>query len=108
MSELLQDDAEILWLVVLKVGSPPAWQPNTNYNIGDIVVPIAPQVGQENLAFQVVGFLAKSASSQPVFPLTVGNTILDNQVEWKCVDPAADPSQLKYNEYYLISQTVTV
>lgn len=108
MSEVFIEDGEILWLAVAKVGSPPAWIPNNDYKLGDIVVPIAPDVGQINLAFQCVGFLAKSNSSPPVFPLTVGQTVLDNQVEWRAVVPAADPLKLPYDRYYLIDETTTI
>lgn len=104
----LVEDGEILWLAVAKVGNPPAWAPDTNYDLGDTVVPIAPQAGQENLAFQCVGFLGKSNSSQPVFPSTVGNVVIDGQIEWKTTDPTADPLALEYDQYYLIGRTVSV
>ena len=105
---VMTTDGNILWLAIAKTGSPPAWSQNTNYEIGDVVVPTAPMVGQENLAFQCVGFLAKSSGVQPVFPVSVGQTIVDGEAEWRCVNPEADPVQLPYNRYYLITQTVTV
>ena len=108
MSENLTEDNEIIWLAITKVGSPPAWQANWRYKLGDVVVPTNPQVGQENLAFQCVGFLGKSSSVQPAFTTTVGNTTEDNQIEWRCADPDEDPLKLKYDQYYLISQSVTV
>lgn len=102
------EDSEILWLAVEKVGSPPVWAPNAVYQLGDLVVPVNPQPGQENLAFQCVGFLGQSGGSQPAFTTGIGDSILDNQIEWRAVDPNADPLRLKYDQYYLINETVTV
>lgn len=102
------EDNEVLWLAVQKVGNPPAWQPNTNYKLGDVVVPTSPQSGQENLMFQCVGFLGKAGGIAPVFPTTVGQKVADNQVEWECVNPGADPNQLEYNKYFQITQSVVV
>lgn len=100
------EDNNVLWLAVEKVGSPPAWQADTNYNIGDVVVPTSPQIGQENLAFQCVGFLGESSGSEPVFPATVGHTVDDKQIEWICQDPAQNPAALPPNTYYLINPTL--
>ena len=104
----LIEDGEILWLAITKVGNPPVWQPGANYNMGDIIVPTTPDANQLNLAFQCVGFLKKSSSSEPVFPVTANAVIISNQIEWLTVDPATNPAVLDYNQYYLISQEVVV
>lgn len=101
-------DNQILWLAVTKVGNPPAWVPQTNYQLGDVVVPTAPQVSQANLMFQVVGFLGMSGGSEPSFPVVAGNTVIDNQIQWEAVNPNLSPPALPYNEYYLIISSLTV
>jgi hypothetical protein len=108
MANTYVEDGDILWLAINKVGNPPVWQQGTIYNIGDVVVPVNPDSGQTNLAFQCVGFLGKSAAVQPVFPTVGGNTIVDGGVIWKAVDPIANPDKLAYNEYYVIEQSVTI
>lgn len=101
-------DAQIIWLTIAKTGSPPVWQQGVNYRRGDIVVPTVILPGQENIAFQCVGFRGKSGVTQPVFPLSTGQIVEDGDIEWKTVNPEANPLQLSYDQYYLIDQTVTV
>lgn len=102
-------DNQVLWLACTKTGSPPTWQPGTNYNLGDVVVPINPQSSQDNLMFQCVGFIGTSGGSAPSFPTQAGNLVVDNeQLQWEAVSPSGPPPTLPYNEYYVISPTLTV
>lgn len=102
-------DKNIIWTPLTKRGNPPVWTADTEYKLGDVVVPTVPQSGQENVMFQVVGFVGYSGSSTPgSLPVAAGQTVLDGEVEWKSRLASDDPTQLPYNEYYLINETVTV
>lgn len=104
-------DKDILWLEVPKSGSPPEWQPNTNYNKGDTVIPTSSFIlppGKESVMFQCVGFVGKSGITEPVFPVAIGNTVIDNNIEWICRDPLAPSVNIDWFEYYQITHTLTL
>lgn len=107
-SPLFVTDGRILWLTEQLVGSPPAWQPGYNYQLGDIVVPTSPTAQQLNLQFQCVGFIGTSGGTQPDFPGATGDTVVDNQIVWTALNPAEDPPQLPYDQYYIITPTITI
>ena len=106
--EYFVEDGHILWMARQLVGTPPAWAQGVDYPLGAVVVPTNPQPGQEALMFQVVGFLGKSGPTQPTWTTNIGDSILDFEVEWSCHDPLSDPDALAYNEYHLITETVSV
>lgn len=96
-------DRNILWLQLEKSGSPPAWEANKNYKLGDIVVPTNPTPEQENMMFQCVGFVGSSNSTQPSFPIVEGQIVIDNEIIWKAKLQNSDPEELAKDEYYIIS-----
>lgn len=102
------EDGNILWLAVTKEGSPPVWQNGFNYKQGDLVVPRFPQVGQENVMFQVVGFVGKSGAVEPTFPITEFAKVIDSGIEWRAITKSASPPQLEPSEYFLTTETITV
>ena len=107
-AESFIDDNQILWLMVAKEGTPPAWSSNTEYSIGDVVVPSSIQTGQENIAFQMVAFIGQSGSSEPTWPTAFGSTVIDNGVVWVARNPLNSPESPNAEEYYLINETVTL
>jgi hypothetical protein len=102
------DDNQILWLMVAKEGTPPAWSSNTEYEIGDSVIPTSIQTGQEEIMFQFVAFIGKSGDSEPTFPSSFGDEVLDNEVVWIARNTSDGPESPRENEYYLINETVVL
>lgn len=107
-SESFTDDNQILWLMIEKVGTPNAWQQDTVYEIGDVVIPSNVQSGQENIAFQAVAYIGKTSNSQPSFPTSLGNSVIDGGVVWVARGKEAAPISPNLTEYYLINQTVSL
>lgn len=103
-----EEDNQILWLMVNKVGTPTAWSSNTVYAIGDTVVPNTPSAGQVNMMWQAVSATGKTDGVEPTFPTAFGSTIIDNEVTWIARSPTASPESPADNEYYLITETISV
>lgn len=104
-------DREILWLEVDRSGTPAEWSPNTNYKLGDTVIPRSTYLlppGKELIMFQCVGFIGKSDTTPPVFPTNVGGTVVDNNIEWVCRDPNAELVGIDWYEYYETIHTLTL
>lgn len=101
-------DNQILWLMVEKEGTPSAWSDNTQYQLGDFVIPTTVQSGQENIMFQAVALIGKSGSVEPTFPTSFGSTVLDNEILWTARNPDGSPETGLEEEYYLINETVTI
>lgn len=112
-SQSFTEDNQILWLMVAKSGTPPTWQGDNTYSIGDVVVPTSVQTGQENVMWQAVAIMGRTGSSEPTFPTAFGGTVIDNEVEWAARNKATgltvvSPESPNDNEYYLINENVTV
>lgn len=113
-SQSFTDDNQIVWLMVSKNGTPPVWSSDTQYEIGDAVIPTSVQAGQEDIMFQMVAITGKSGGVEPVFPTNFGDTIIDNGVVWEArtqFNPdgtSASPDSPNDNEYFLISEDVVV
>lgn len=101
-------DGEILWLRLLREGSPDAWESGTNYKIGDLVIPSVSDPNTDPFMFQCVGFLRLSGSSEPSFNLLPGEKTVDGDVEWTARDKNSARPKLQFNEYFLIEESVTV
>jgi len=102
------DDNQILWLMIEKSGTPSAWSSNTLYENGDTVIPTIVDSGQVNIMFQMVAFIGKSGNSGPIFPISFGETVIDGHVEWVTRTKTDSPESPLSNEYYLISEDITV
>ncbi len=102
------DDENLLWKGLEKVGSPDRWEPSKTYQTGDLVVPRVIQAGQENIMFQCIGYIGRASPTAPVFSLGVNTLVDDNNIEWKTRLPTDDPEALKKNEFYFITETVTL
>jgi hypothetical protein len=106
-------DSDLVWLARTLFGSPTTWAPGTNYQLGDTVIPTPTFYTNNpsfptNLMFQLVAFVGKSSGLQPSFPLTVGNTVNDNQIQWLAINSNANPPALPFDQYYVISPTITI
>jgi hypothetical protein len=107
MAAVFIQDGNLLWLMVEKVGSPLVWNGGTNYEQGDVVIPRFPVSGQENIMFQVVGYIGSSGAAEPSFPILAGQTVEDSGIEWTARKKTDSPLQLGPNEYFEIHETVT-
>lgn len=104
-------DKNVLWLEVAKSGTPSEWVPNTNYRLGDTVIPRSSFIlppGKELVMFQCVGFVGKSGSTPPTLSTIVDNKIIDNSIEWVCRDPNEASVGVDWYEYYQITHTLTL
>ena len=100
-------DANLLWLKVPKIGTPPAWIPGYDYQLGDVVIPRFPVLGQEEIMFQVVGFIGSTGTTEPPFPSSSGGTVEDSGVIWTAISKDGNPPQLPPSEYFVITESVT-
>lgn len=58
---------------------PTTWAATTAYALGDFVIPATPN----NFSYECTA-AGTSAASQPTFPTTLGNTVVDGTVTWTC------------------------
>lgn len=106
--QIFTDDNQILWLMVEESGTPAAWITDTVYSSGDVVVPTTPLAGHAGIMFQMVNTIGKTGSSEPAFPISFGDTIIDNEVEWVTRNKLGSPESPLSNEYYLINENITL
>lgn len=100
----ITNDRELVWQAIEKTGTPDLWAPNTNYNIGDIVVP---DVNSE-VAYQVVAFRSLSGSTTPVFPTADNITFEDGDILWISRDRNRPLVASEWNEYIITKPAVTI
>ncbi|MHA1304356.1 MAG: right-handed parallel beta-helix repeat-containing protein [Candidatus Heimdallarchaeaceae archaeon] len=72
------------WVCVRSGQAAPTWQSEISYNIGDKVVPTS-----DNGYYYECTAAGISGSSEPAWPTTVGNTVIDGTVTWECKGTAA-------------------
>lgn len=101
-------DNQILWLRLPREGSPPKWQPNKRYKVGDVIIPVTEDSDLDQFMFQCVGFLQKSGSSEPSFNPLPGATTEDGSMVWVARDRTQARPKLNYREYQLIDETVNI
>lgn len=70
-------DNQLKWLAYNRTGTPPQWQANTYYSLGDIIQPTA----ANGLMYELV-----VVYSEPNWPTELGSTVVDNEVTWQCTD----------------------
>lgn len=102
------EDNQLLWIKAIKKGTPVTWAPHTIYNLGDSISPRAAGSEFDYLMYQCVGYMSISGSAEPVFPLVEGDEISDGTSVWKCSTPTSNPPLLNYNEYYILTDEVTI
>jgi len=102
-------DNKIMWRAIELVGSPTAWQASTAYEVGDIVVATDPSASDcVGLMFQAVSILGRSAGSQPSWPTTVNNEVIDGTILWECRKEDVSPKKLRNDRYYKIQRTISI
>jgi hypothetical protein len=102
-------DNKILWRAIELVGSPTAWQATTQYNIGDIVIATDPSASDcVGLMFQAVSILGRTAGSQPTWPITVNDEVIDGTILWECRKEDVSPKKLRNDRYYKIQRTISI
>jgi hypothetical protein len=97
-------DNELIWQAVPFTGTPSSWTTNTNYFIGDTVIPFT------NAPFlvQVVGFRSKSSNTPPVYPSFENIIFEDGDVEWISRNREQNIFQLGFNDYAIIKFNLVV
>lgn len=58
-----------------------AWQASYNYAMGNFVKPLAAENGY---VYEVTTDAGSSAGGEPVWPTTIGNTVVDGGITWTC------------------------
>ncbi len=85
-----------------------AWQPSTEYQLGDVVIPTIPNAAAYTLLS--VGSVIGGASGpiQPAWNTTLGGLTVDNLVTWQTVAVGTTdaPSLWTANKAYVIANTV--
>ncbi len=67
----------------------PAWQASTNYALGDSVRPTT----RNNFVYEATADSGSSGVSEPTWPTTPGNTVVDGGITWTCRTSRALASQ---------------
>ena len=103
------DDGRIRWASRPLEGSVPVWEPNKIYEEGSVVKAID-QTGSdtEGVMWEVQAHLGSSSDSLPDFPTNEDETITDNNMIWRCKDPADNEDELANDQYYVFVKNVTV
>ncbi|KKM73893.1 hypothetical protein LCGC14_1405840, partial [marine sediment metagenome] len=78
----VEDDEEIHFFVPTIIGN--TWVADTVYNLNDYVQPTSPNNNFTYKATAVAGD-QKSGASEPSWPTTAGNTVVDDQVTWTAI-----------------------
>jgi hypothetical protein len=104
-------DERLVWRAVEQVGTPPAWSPSNNYQVGDVVLAIDPtQNGSdtEGLMFQLVSVLGVASNVEPTWPTTVDQVVVDGSIRWECRRADVSPKPLTKDRYCEIQRTIVL
>jgi hypothetical protein len=102
-------DGDILWIARPELGTPSVWVSDTVYKKGDVI--IATDQGASDtigVMFQAFAFLGTSGAIIPGFSAAIDATIVDENIKWITVDPLLKTRKAKINEYFEISESITV
>ena len=83
------------------------WLPVNTYVRGAHVTPSPGSINAGNTKIYECTTGGVSASLEPVWPLTVGSTIVDGDVVWTCRDASTQPAQIIWKEYYILTESIT-
>lgn len=62
----------------------PIWVASTAYSVGDSVIPTSPNGKRYTVTSTSGSAPYTSGGSQPTWPTTVGQTVVDNELTWTC------------------------
>lgn len=79
----VEDDEEIHFFVPTIIGN--TWVADTVYNLNDYVQPTSPNNNFTYKATSVAGDQKSHATTEPIWPTTAGNTVVDDQVTWTAI-----------------------
>jgi hypothetical protein len=77
------------------------WEANTIVEVGDRRVAV--NVGSYWYVCTVAG---RTGSTEPTWPTTVGNTVVDNEVTWRCEGSYTGPDEWKASTAYVVGDEV--
>lgn len=98
------EDNHLIWEVIQdERANLNNWQANTSYKDGDVV--------KSTLTSQVYSYKVKttvefSGATQPIWPTTSEQVIIDNDLMWMCTDIVGSPATWTANTKYRIGQSV--
>jgi len=80
-----------------------AWQAYTSYTLGQSVTPTTPNGRRYECITS-----GTSSAAEPTWPTSVGDTIMDGSVIWKCKNEGDTLEELDWNFYYKISKSLSI
>jgi len=101
-------DGDILWQARPQEGTPPVWLANTHYEKG-YRVKATNQISSDTVAvmFEVYAYLGQT-STEPIWPVTVNNTINSGNIKFVCLDPEGVIFELSKGQYWNLSATPVI
>lgn len=82
MLDTMTEDGQLVWRTMEfnPVANADIWKPGFTYRVGDYCLP-RNESEHPNLMFRV-----DRVNSEPDWPVFIGNKVMDNEVQWECVD----------------------
>ena len=98
-------DSRVIWMAADLIGMRHTWRPNTNYNIGDLVIPTTPN----GKMYQVVNYITEIFSHLPVWNPTPGEATLDvGGRTWRAYKLNNVTITPLWNEYFVVHPNIRV
>lgn len=102
-------DSRLIWRALELIGTPSSWAGNSHYEIGDIVMASNPITSDTvGMMFQMVAVTGKTSGTQPNWPNTIDQTVVDGSIRWECRKPDIGPKTLSKDRFYKIQRTITL
>ncbi len=70
-------DFQIVWEAIAHSGVPDIWEADTEYNQNTIIQPTV---------FNGFMYIPAEFNTEPVWPVVIGSTIIDGDLEWECTE----------------------
>lgn len=82
LDQIISNLTKLNYVQIAKVSyASTTWVANTNYLLGSYVTPIAPN----GMVYTASSFLYRSSGSQPIWPNTIGDTVVDGRILWTAI-----------------------
>lgn len=98
------DDNQLRWQCIAIEGTPATWLASNNYATGSVVIPTTPN----GKAYVVIGYISTTGATEPTWPETEGDTIVDGSIEWIAREDSNSKVQADWNSYFVIFKQVTI